>query len=103
MGWNISHRPDTDDMRRSYTSIHNLGQQLAHVLPARDWSRVRALFDSRSGDPFTVKPNDAGDMARILNAAAQHPKMPRDWARDARQLAESAQAAANTRSPWAWT
>lgn len=102
MGWNISHRPDTDDMRRSYTSIHNLGQQVAHVLPACDWRRVRALFDWRSGDPFTVSARDAGDMARILAAAASHPKMPRDWAQDARQLADSAQNAANTRNAWTW-
>lgn len=102
MGWNISHHRDSDDMRRSYTSIDNLGQQIAHVLPGRDWRRIRAIFDRRSGDPFTVTARDAGDMARILAAAASHPKMPRDWAQDARQLADSARKAADTRSAWTW-
>ncbi|UNZ20612.1 hypothetical protein [Streptomyces sp. 891-h] len=102
MGWNISHRPDADDMCYSATSTHNLGQQIAHVLPARDWRRVRPLFDRRSGDPFTVSARDAGDMARILTASAQHPKMPADWAQDAQQLADSARKAADTRSAWTW-
>ncbi|MFE9382362.1 hypothetical protein ACFYMO_03860 [Streptomyces sp. NPDC007025] len=102
MGWNISHRPDCDDMRRSYTSISNLGQHIAHVLPGRDWRRVRSIFARRSGDPFTVTARDAGDMARILTTAAQHPKMPADWALDAQQLADSARNAANTRSAWTW-
>lgn len=102
MGWNISHDPHSNDMCRSYTSIHSLGQQLAHVLPARDWRRIRNLFNRGSGDPFTVKPKEAGDMSRILAAAAQHPKMPADWAREANLLACSAGIAANTRNAWTW-
>lgn len=102
MGWNISHHLGGDDMRRSATSIGNLGQQIAHVLPARDWRRVKSLFSRRSGDPFAVSPKDAGEMARVLNVAADHPRMPADWAQDARQLADSARNAARTRQPWNW-
>jgi hypothetical protein len=102
MGWNISHGPGADDIRRSYTSMHNLLQHLAHVLPGADWRRIKELFNRGSGDPFTVTPNDAGEMARVLRAAADHPKMPTDWADEALSLASSAEHAANSRQPWEW-
>lgn len=102
MGWNIGHRPDTDDMRRSYTSMHNLGQHLAHVLSAGEWRTIKPLFKRRTEEYFTVSPADAARMATVIRAAAGHRKMPVDWAQDARELADSAQNAADIRRPWNW-
>lgn len=98
MSWTIG-----GDMRRSDASIHNLGKQIAHVLPDRQWRKVMPLFKDRAGDPFTVHHKVAGRMAAVLQVAAAHPKMPADWAQDARALAASAQTAARTRQPWKWS
>lgn len=102
MGWNISPRPGGGDLRRSYTSVHNLGQQLAHVLPARQWRVIAGLFNRGSGDPFTIRPKDAGVIAAVFRAAADHPKMPADWGNEAMQFALSARQAANSRQSWEW-
>lgn len=103
MGWDVSHGTDQNgQMRRSYTSMSNLGRQLAHVLPGRDWRKVRHLFDRRSGDPFTVPAKEAGQIAQILRTAASHPRMPADWASDANLLADTAHRAAAAGQNWEW-
>lgn len=103
MGWNISHGTNQNgEMRRSYTSMDNLGQQLAHVLSARDWRILKPLFARRSADPFTISPRDAGRMAGVLHAAARNPLLPTDWSLTAVELADSAQNAAAARQSWEW-
>lgn len=103
MGWNISHGTDQyGQMRRSYTSMLNLGKQIAHVLPGRDWRKVKHLFDRRSGDPFTVPAAEAGRIAEILRKAANHQRMPADWASDTTILADAASNAATTGQNWEW-
>lgn len=102
MGWTISHGTATH-IRRSYTSIAQLGDQLAHVLPGRDWRVLAPRFARRSEAWITVSHRDAGGMARALRAAADHRKMPADWARLARELADAAQKAANARQAWEWS
>ncbi|WP_445520459.1 DUF7739 domain-containing protein [Streptomyces sp. NEAU-174] len=104
MGWNISHGTDSNgEVRRSYTTMHNLGQQLAHVLSARDWRTIAFLFDGNACDVVIVAPRKAGKIAVVLSRAAQHRLMPSDWAKDAQALADSAQRAATARQPWEWS
>lgn len=103
MGWTISHADNRAvEMRRSYTTMANLGQQLAHVLSARDWRTLKPLFARRSGDPFTISPRDAGRMAGVLHSAARSQLLPADWSLTAVELADSAQSAAAARQPWEW-
>lgn len=103
MGWNISHGANQNgEVRRSYTTMDNLGQQLAHVLSARDWRTLKPLFRRRSGDPFTVSPRDAGRMARVLRTAARNRLLPTDWSLTAIELADAADSAASARQPWEW-
>lgn len=99
MGWSISHGiQDT----RSATTIHNLAQHLAHVLPASEWRAIELVFGGRSDGPIRVPHSDARRIAAILRRTAGHPKMPRDWGQLASELADAAQAAANARQPWEW-
>jgi hypothetical protein len=103
MGWTISHAPYGETIRRSALSIGNLGRELAHVMPSRDWRTVAFLFTPKSGDPFDVAPADAGRIANALNLAAVHPLMPADWGELARQIAAAADTAAKNREPWHWS
>lgn len=104
MGWNISHGTNQyGEMRRSCTTMDNLGKQLSHVLPARTWRTLKPLFARRSGDPFTVSPRDAGRMADALRAAARNQLLPTDWSLTAVELAEAAARAAAARQPWEWS
>lgn len=104
MGWNISHGTDQyGQMSRSYTQMSNLGQQIANALTWRDRRKVRHLFDRRSGDPFTVPPAEARRIAQILRTAAQHRRMPADWASDTNLLADTAHRAAAAGQAWEWS
>lgn len=100
MGWTISHGIQNT---RSATTIHNLAQHLAHVLPASEWRAIEPVFGARSGDPFRVPHNDARRIAAILRRAASHRKMPADWGQLAREFADAAQNAANARQAWEWS
>lgn len=103
MGWNISHGTDQHgEIRRSYTSVSNLGQQVAHVLPASDWRNISHLFGRRSSEPFTVPASEAGRVAKVLRKAAKHRLMPRDWAREAVAFADAADEAACRGAEWKW-
>ncbi|MET9484779.1 hypothetical protein [Streptomyces sp. NPDC006638] len=103
MGWNISHGNDFfGEERRSYTNVHHLGQQLAHVLTGADWSVVSFLFTRRSGDPFDVDPALARAVAVVLHRGSEHKKMPREWAREANAFALAAGRAAEANEPWVW-
>lgn len=103
MGWNVSHGTDQDgEFRRSYTSMSNLAQQLAHVLSASDWRSIAYLFNCPSGDPFTVDPAEAGRIARVLRTAAVHRLMPGDWGATTDELADAAGRAAAAGEPWTW-
>jgi len=84
MGWSISHGIRNT---RSATTIQNLAQHLAHVLPASEWRVVEPVFGTRSADPFRVPHNDARRIAAVLRRAASHRKMPSDWGDLARELA----------------
>lgn len=101
MGWNVSHGPRPyGQMRRSYTSMGQLGEQIAHVLPAREWRKVRHLFNRSSGDPFTIPAKDAARIAPILRKAAE--LMTAEWASDTSILADCADRAAANRQNWEW-
>lgn len=103
MGWNISHGTDQHgQMRRSGTSMGQIGEQIAHVLPVRDWRKVRHLFDRPSGDPFTIPAAEASRIAPILRTAASHRRMPADWASDTNLLADCAERAAAADQSWEW-
>ena len=103
MGWNISHGTDSNgEVRRSYTTMTNLGQQLAHVLSARDWRTIAPLFARREEARFTVSHRDAGRMARVFRTAARNRLLPTDWSLTAIELADSAESAAKARQPWEW-
>lgn len=103
MGWNISHGPRPyGQMHRSYTQMSNLGEQIARALPDRDWRKIKHLFNRSSGDPFTVPAAEAGRIAQILRTAAQHRRMPADWASDTNLLADTAHRAARAGQNWEW-
>lgn len=101
MGWTIA-----DGARRlnpSYTTVSNLAQHLAHVLPAGEWAQLTPIFQRRTGDPFTVTPRDAASAARLLRKAAGDWRMPPDWADLARRIADAADKAAAAGRPWRWS
>ncbi|MFE7118349.1 hypothetical protein ACFU99_23335 [Streptomyces sp. NPDC057654] len=99
MGWTISH----STAQPSYTTVSNLAAQLAHVLRGQEWRSIAYLFNRPTGDPFSVPPTEAADVARILRRAAGHGLMPADWARLTRTLADAAARAAGAGQPWAWS
>lgn len=104
MGWNISHGTNQyNEERRSSATIGNLARQLAHVLPAADWRSIAYLFKPRSGDPFTVPAAEAGRIADVLRRAGSTPRMPADWAGEARVIAAAADRAARSGDPWTWS
>ena len=103
MGWNVSHGTNANgEFRRSYTSMSNLAQQLAHVLSTSDWRSIAYLFNRPSGDPFTVAPAEASRVADVLRTAAVHRLMPGDWGATADELADAADRAAYAGEPWTW-
>lgn len=100
MGICISH---STGQSRSALTISNLGEQLAHVLPASDWRQISHLFDGRFADVASIPPRQAGQTAAILRQAAQHRLMPPNWADLATVFADAAQRAARAQQPWTWT
>lgn len=100
MGIVISH---ADGASRSATSIGNLGQRLADVLPARDWRQISHLFDGRFADIQQIPPARAKQIAGILRTAANHRRMPADWAELARLIADAANSASRAGEPWTWS
>lgn len=104
MGWDISHGTDRNgEIQRSHTTISNLAQAVADVLPGRDWRILAPVLNYRSGDAFfSVPAAEAGRIAGLLRKAASHRRMPRDWGDLARELADAADRAANARQSWEW-
>ncbi|MGW1492580.1 DUF7739 domain-containing protein [Streptomyces sp. NPDC002402] len=100
MGIHISH---ADGAIRSALTISNLGQQLAHALPARDWRQIRHLFDGRFADVARIPHREAGKIATILRKGANDRSMPADWANLAHLFGDAAQKAANARQDWVWS
>jgi hypothetical protein len=104
MGWNVSHGSNANgEERRSYTTITNLAQHLAHVLPAGEWSEMAVVFKRGSGDPFTLPPRQAARCADLLDKAAAHVLMPPDWAELASTLAVAARRASSAGQVWKWS
>lgn len=113
MGWSISHGSSPRGANyRSASAMHEVGQQVAHLVSGSDWRTVRKLFKlANSGDgPFTIPPREAGKMAGVLRKAASHPLMPRRFvggslvsADAVRELADAAQRAATARQTWEWS
>lgn len=104
MGWNVSHGSNQyGQERRSYTTVSNLAQHLAHVLPGREWAELAPIFGDKKGDPFDVPPRQAARVADLLDKAAGHRKMPRDWAREARTFAAAARRASSAGQKWEWS
>lgn len=102
MSWTISHLPSGQDQRPG-GAIANLAQQLAHVLTARQWRELEAVFARRSGDPFAIPPQQAGRIAAILDQAAAHRLMGADWAGLALTLAAAARRASSSGQAWRWS
>lgn len=103
MGWNVSHGSNQyGEMRRSYTTVTNIGRQVSYVLSATEWRSIAYLFNRPTADPFTVQPSEAGRIAAILYGAAVHRLMPADWADDVDKLADAANCAASKSEPWEW-
>ncbi|MDG9701684.1 hypothetical protein [Streptomyces sp. DH37] len=103
MGVTISHGTNDGRMHRSYGHLADLGKHLAHVLPGRDWAQIADLFDGRFADVTEIGHRQAGRIADILDRAARHRKIPRDWANEATTFAACARRAARARQPWTWS
>ncbi|MGQ4513674.1 DUF7739 domain-containing protein [Streptomyces sp. DW26H14] len=105
MGWNVSHGSNQNgEERRSYTSVYNFAQQLAHVLSAREWKELAPIFNRQGpADPFDVPPRQAARVADLLDKAAGHRKMPSDWADMARLFAAAARRASQAGQMWEWS
>lgn len=113
MGWSISHGNSARGTNyRSGGAMCDVGQQVAHVVTAKEWRTVEKLFKlANSGDgPFSIPPREAGKMAAVLRKAASHQLMPRSFVGDSlviaeavRELADAAQRAATARQPWEWS
>jgi hypothetical protein len=101
MGWTI--RNGSDSSAPSYLAVEQLGKACADVLPGRDYRTLKSLFRRRDAEPFTVSPRDARNMATVLTRAASHKRMPTAQAVLANKLAQSAQAAVDSRQPWNWS
>ncbi|MFE2497104.1 hypothetical protein [Streptomyces scopuliridis] len=100
MGIHISH---SEPVSRSALTIANLGQHLADALPARDWRKIRHLFDGRFADVAHIPHGQAGEIGAILHRAADSPRMPDDWGSLARLIGDAAQTAAGARQTWVWS
>ncbi|NUP49182.1 MAG: hypothetical protein HOW97_18025 [Catenulispora sp.] len=89
---------------RSAGAMHELGQHMAHVLPAGEWRAVQSLFRSAqwADGPFEIAPADTRRMAAVFRAAAGHRLMPREWAVSADELAAVAEQHATRGVPWEW-
>lgn len=101
MGRNVSHGT-SGDLRRSYTTMHNLAQHLAHVLPAGDWRIIQPLFSPKAGDVFNVPPMTAGRVAAVLRRAERARLMPADWGELVAELADAADRAFAAGQNWTW-
>ena len=99
MGISISHGAKAP---RSALTIANLGQQLAHVLPASQWREISDLFDGAFADTASIPPREAGRIGDILHTAARHRLMPADWGQLATDIGDAAQRAARARQNWEW-
>ncbi|GGU52483.1 DUF7739 domain-containing protein [Streptomyces lavendofoliae] len=98
-GIRISH---STGQTRSALTISNLGQQLAHVLPARDWRKIQHLFGGRFADIAHIPSREAGKIADILCKAAGDRRMPSEWADLARLFADAGHRAARSGQTWTW-
>lgn len=103
MGIAVSHGSNRNgEESRSALTVANLGKQLAHVLPSRDWRVLAPFFDGRFADQAHIPPATARAMAQALRKASDHKLMPPDWASDARLFANAADRAATAGEPWHW-
>lgn len=100
MGFSISHGVKGP---RSATIIGNLGQQLAHVLSAREWREIADLFDGRFADVASIPPSEAGHIGELLHKAARHRLMGAEWASFAVEIGDAAQRAARAGQDWEWS
>lgn len=104
MGWNVSHGSNQyGEERRSYTTISNLAQQLAHVLSGSEWAELRPIFANESDHDLHVPPRQAALAADLLDKAAGHRKMARDWGGEARLFAAAARRASQAGQMWRWS
>lgn len=99
MTWSISHGGTKNGY--SYSGVYELSQRLSGILTRSDYRQVGKAFNRRSGDPFTVKPKQAGEIGSALLLAAGY--LPPDWAQMARQIGDSALLAARLGEPWRWS
>ncbi|WP_406325192.1 hypothetical protein [Streptomyces niveus] len=104
MGWNVSHGSNQyGEERRSYTTVSNLSQHLENCLSGSDWRKIKHLFGRSSGDPKSVGPREAGQIAAILRTAAHNRRMPADWGLEALAFASAADRAHRAGQPWRWS
>lgn len=100
MGISISHGAKGP---RSALTISNLGQQLAHVLSAREWREVADLFDGRLAGEVSIPPHEADRIGELLHKAARHRLMNAEWASPAVEIGDAAKRAARVGQNWEWS
>ncbi|MFB6955370.1 hypothetical protein ACFCXP_37635 [Streptomyces niveus] len=100
MGIDISHGVRGS---RSATTIANLGSQLAHVLPSREWNTLRPYFGGRVRCPVSIPPIEARTIGQLLLLAGRDPRMPGEWQKLALILCDSAHRAYNAGENWEWS
>lgn len=100
MGWSYG------GPNRSALQFENLAREVARVLPAGSLRRAaQSMFDrvQRADGPFSFSPREAHGIGVALLAAGTSPRMPVDWGKFALDIADAADAAANSNRPWRWS
>lgn len=86
----------------SYSGFAEMGQHLAHVLPAGDWREIKFLF---AGHDMVgrINPDRAGRIADIFAKGAKHRLMSRDMADTVRRWSAAGYRAWQAGEPWSWS
>ncbi|MER6098367.1 hypothetical protein ABT154_21415 [Streptomyces sp. NPDC001728] len=99
MGYRISHNGTQSTL--SALQIENLGKEVKRAAGFTDWRTLKPLFAPRRDGYEEIDPKQASRYGNALLKSAA--KMPDDWAQIARQIGQSAQAAASANEMWVWS
>jgi hypothetical protein len=104
MGVSISHSSNQWGRQElSYSSLAEMGQQLAHVLPSSDWRKIKFLFAGHVDDIGLIGPERASQIGDVLAKAGCSRRMPDDWAATVMAIAAAAYRASESGEPWVWS
>lgn len=102
MGWTIQHIPGRTDQRPAALVADALWAAQSK-LPTHQANALGHLL-GRSGDPFELTPQQAGQIRDALNAAARRIKIrDRRYLVVIRDLAKAADTAHRSGRPWRWS